>query len=274
MKVIPILVVVLITVTATAQVVRQPLTVRYAGLGAYSKNFVDPFSATINQASVAQLKTGGFGVYGERRFMLQDMSAFTAVVALPTKSGTFGFQGDYFGSAAFNENQLGFLYARKITNQIDAGIKFNYHAVRIPGYGSATSVNFEAGIVFHLTDQLHTGLHVYNPTSSALGKSGDEKLASVYRFGLGYEASSKVFVSTEIVKQEDQPVNVNAGLQYNVHEKVFLRVGISTEASNSYFGVSLQLAYARVDINAAYHPQLGFTPGLLLLLNFKKPAKD
>lgn len=260
--------------TAPAQVVRQPLTVKYAGLGAYSRNFSDVFSATSNQASLAQLTTGAFGVYGERRFMLEELNGFSAIVALPTTSGTFGVQGDYFGSAAFNENQLGLLYARKVTKQVDVGVKFNYHTVRVPGYGSASAVNFEAGTIIHLTDHLHTGIHVYNPTGSKLGKTGGEKLASIYRFGVGYEASANVFVSTEIVKQEDQPVGVNAGLQYNLHEKVLLRGGVSTASNNSYLGIGLRLASARIDFNTAYHPQLGFTPGFLLLLNFKKVVKE
>lgn len=206
--------------------------------------------------------------------MLDELSGYTAILAMPTSSGTFGFEGDYFGSSDFNENQLGLMYARKITAQIDAGVKFNYHTVRVAGYGNASAVNFEAGAIFHLTDKLHTGIHVYNPTSSKIGKSGDEKLASIYRFGLGYEVSEKVFLSTELVKQEDQQLSVNAGLQYNVHEKVFIRAGVSTYNNNSYAGVGLQLGFARIDINAAYHPQLGFTPGFLLLFNFKKETKE
>ncbi len=272
MKIFVVSIAVLLVCRVHAQTVRQPLTIKYAGLGAYSKNFSDVFSATANVASLAQLKSGSFGVYGERRFMLAELNGYSAIIAVPTSSGTVGFQGDYFGSAAFNENQLGLMYARKLTAKIDAGVKFNYHTVRVAGYGNATAINFEAGTIFHLTEKLSTGIHVYNPISSKLGKTGTEKLASIYRFGLGYEVSDKVFVSTELVKQEDQSLSVNAGLQYNVHEKVFIRAGVATVTNNSYAGIGMQLGFARVDINAAYHPQLGFTPGILLLFNFKKTA--
>ena len=251
--------------------VRQPLTIRYAGLGAYSVNFVDPFSMTSNTASLAQLKSGGFGVYGERRFMLEELGQYTAVVALPTKSyGTFAVQGDYFGSSGFNENQLGLAYARKVARMVDVGAKFNYHTVQVAGYGSASSINFEVGTIFHLTERLHTGVHVYNPLSSKLGSEGDERLASMYRVGLGYEVSDKVLVSTEIVKQEDVPVNINAGLHYNVVENIFIRAGISTGNNNSFIGAGIRFGSLRLDLNTAYHPQLGFTPGLLLLINFMK----
>lgn len=263
-----------IAYTAKAQVIKQPMSAQYAGLGAYSKNFTDIFSATANQASLTQLKDGGFGVYGERRFMLEELNGYTAIVAVPTTSGVFGFEGNYFGSAAFNENQLGILYARKISKQIDIGVKFNYYTIHIPGYKSAAALNFEAGAIFHLTDKFHTGFHVYNPASSKLGTTGYEKLASVYRFGIGYEASEMLFISAEIVKHQNQPISVNAGMQYNLHKSVFIRTGISTLTSNSYVSVGLKISFARIDISTSYHPDLGFTPGLLLLLNFKKADKD
>ena len=263
-----------ISVLSEAQVVRQPLAIRYAGLGAYSKNFVDIFSGTSNQAALAQVKSGGFGVYGERRFMLEELNQFTAIVALPTSSGTFAVQGDYFGFSDFNENQLGIAYARSIAKKVDVGIKFNYHTIQAGAYGNASAINFEAGTIFHLTENFHTGVHIYNPLSSKLGKNSDEQLASIYKVGFGYEPSKRVFISTEIIKQEDQEVNVNAGLQYNVHERVFIRAGVSTLTNNSYAGVGLQLGIVRLDINAAYHPQLGFTPGMLVLFNFKKAEKQ
>lgn len=258
-------------VVLKAQIVRQPLSAPYTGLGAYSKKFVDAFSGAGNQAALAQLKAAAFGVYAERKFLLQELNHFSSVLALPTSSGTFAFQGDYFGFSDYNENQLGLAYARSVSKQIDVGIRFNYHTVRIAGYGNASAVNFEGGAIFHLTDKLHTGFHIYNPFNSKLGKSGNEQLAFVYKAGLGYEPSDKVFISTEIVKQQNQSVNVNVGLQYNLHEKVFLRAGISTYTSNSYAGIGLNLSVIRLDINAAYHSQLGFTPGILLLVNLKKP---
>jgi hypothetical protein len=257
-----------------AQVTRHPMSVNYQAVGAYSRNFVDVFSATANQAAIANIKSGGFGVYGEQRFMLAELNGYTTIVAAPTAWGVFGFQASYFGSPSYNENELGIIYARKISSAVDIGAKFNYHTFRVAGYGKVSTVNFEAGAIFHLTEKLHSGFHIYNPAGSALGKAGVEKLASMYTFGFGYEASEKLLVSTEIVKQEDLAVGVNASLQYNLHPKVFIRTGISTMSLQSYMTVGLQLVFGRIDVNTAYHAQLGFTPGILLLINFKKPVEE
>ena len=47
------------------------------------------------------------------------------------------------------------------------------------------------------------------------GKNSEEKLASIYTVGLGYEASDKFLVSAEIEKEENQTVNVNANVSFD-----------------------------------------------------------
>jgi hypothetical protein len=254
---------------SSSQSVRHPVSARYIGLGAYSVNHVDVFSFTSNQASLAQMKTAAAGVYGERRFLLSAVNMYSAVLTLPTSQGNFGLQADYFGFTNYNESQLGIAYARNLGSRLDVGAKFNYYSFRIPGYGSASAVNFEIGAIAHLTDKLHAGVHVYNPMGSKLSKEDGEKLGSSYKFGLGYEASESFFVSSEISKEEDQPVNVNAGFQYNFMKQFFVRAGIATETTNSYAGAGVRWKIFRLDVSGSYHPQLGFSPGLLLIINFK-----
>lgn len=252
----------------SSQTLRHPISARYIGLGAYSRNFIDAFSFTSNQAALAGIKSGAAGVYGENRFLISETNMYTAVVAMPTQQGNFGIQADYFGFSDYNESQVGLAYARSLGSKFDLGIKFNYYGFRATGYGSASTVNFEIGAIAHLSEKLHAGIHIYNPTGAKLSKADDEKLGSSYKFGLGYEVSDKFFVSTEIVKDEDMPVNVNAGVQYNFEKRFFVRAGIATETTNSYAGAGISWKNLRLDVSASYHPQLGFTPGLLLIVNF------
>jgi hypothetical protein len=262
------------SIHSNAQIVKQPISVNYTSLGAYSRNFSDIFSATINQASLVNLKANAFAVYGEKRFMLNDLNAFTTIVGATTSFGTFGFQADYAGAASFNESELGLMYARKLTEDIEVGAKFNYHAIKIAGYGSLSTINFETGAIFHLTEKLHCGVHIYNPGGSRLGKTESEKLASIYRFGVGYEASDKLFIGAEIIKQEDLPTGINASLQYNLHRRVFIRSGLSTANNVSYVCLGINTDFGRIDLNTSYHSQLGFSPGILLLFHLKKPEQE
>ncbi|NOT51532.1 MAG: hypothetical protein HOP10_09670 [Chitinophagaceae bacterium] len=256
-----------------AQILRRPVAGAYTGFGAYSISHVDVFSFTANQASLAQLKNISVGVYGERRFMLDELNNFTTAIGLPTATGNFGVKANYSGFTDYNETELGLAYGRKLGNKVDIGAQFNYHGIRIAGYGNASAISFELGTIFHITERLHAGVHTANPVGGKFGKDQQEKLSSVYSFGLGFDASEKFLVSAEIQKEEDQPVNINAGMQYKFLPQLLARIGVSSATSSAWLGLGLTIKSFRLDITAGYHPQLGVTPGLLLLFNFNSKAK-
>ena len=255
--------------TAVSQSIRYSLAKPYISLSAYSRQQNDPFSFTGNQAALAQSKAAGVGVYGERRFMLSEAGAYTLAASVPTRLGNFGIQLNYAGFKNFNENKIGLAYARKLGKLVDVGVQFNYYSYRIPAYGNASTINFEIGAMLHLTDKLNAGLHVYNPVGGKLGKNSNEKLAAAYKIGLGYDASDRFFISSEIIKEEDKAVNIIAGLQYQFAKQFFAKAGFISGSTTAYAGAGIAWKNLRLDISASYHPQLGFSPGILLIMNFK-----
>ncbi len=260
-----------------AQSLRYAVAQPGIGLSSYSLQQHDPLSFTGNQAALAQTKNAGIGVYGERRFMLAETSDYTLAASLPTRLGNFAVQLNYAGFKDFNENKIGLAYARKLGRAADIGIQFNYYGYRVPAYGNASAINFEIGTILHVTDKLNVGVHVYNPVGGKLGKTSaslnSEKLAASYKLGLGYDASDKFFISSEIIKEEDKPVNVIAGFQYQFARQFFAKAGFMSESGSAYAGAGVGWKNLRLDISSGYHPQLGFSPGILLIMNFKSKAE-
>lgn len=250
-----------------SQSLRQPISAVYLGLGSYSRQHNDVFSFVNNQAALAQTKVAAAGVYGERRFLLTATSMYAATMAIPTRMGNFGINLKYAGYKNFNENQIGLAYARSLGPNVDIGVQFNYYGYKVPSYTSANAINFEIGAIVHLTEQLNLGIHVYNPVGGNFSKT-DEKLTSAYKVGLGYDVSDRFFMSAEIVKEEDYPVNVNVGVQYQFVKQFFARAGVATATSTGYAGLGIAWSNLRLDISGSYHPQLGLSPGLLLIINF------
>jgi hypothetical protein len=249
-----------------SQPFKTPAGAVYIKTNAYSSVHTDAFSFTGNQAALAERKSLSIGVYGERRFMLADLSSYQMAFALPTSSGNFGGQANYFGNPFFHQTKLGLAYARNL-GKTDLGVQFNYHQLELAGYGKASAMNFEAGAILHVGDQFQTGIHVDNPTRVSIGKSEEERLPFIYSFGFGYDASERFFIGAEIEKAEDQPVNVNAGLQYAFDKRLFARAGVSTAISSFYLGTGFLWNGFRIDVTASLHPSLGTTPGLLLVYN-------
>lgn len=256
-----------------AQLVRKPVITPYAGTGAYSSTHADVFSLLANTAALTQAENFTAGVYGEQRFMLKELAYYAGAFVLPTKSGNFAVTTAYRGGKDMNEYQVALAYARSLGKTVDVGVKFNYNGLTINGYGNAHAVGVELGTVLHLTDKLHGGLQVMNPVRSKFGENKDEKLASVYIFGAGYEASEKFFISTELIKEEKQPVIVQANLQYKLLSFLQLRGGVSTGTSSYWLGVGLGWRSIRFDVVTGYHNRLGLSPGVMMIYEHKTPVK-
>lgn len=258
---------------AGAQSLRYSMAQPYISLSAYSGQQQHPLSFTGNQAALAQQKSAGAGMYGERRFMLAETSRYTAGVSVPTRLGNVAVQMNYAGFKNFNELSIGLAYARRLGSVVDVGIQFNYYGYRMPAYGNASAIYAEIGTILHVTGQLQAGVHVYNPVGGRIGKDKTEKLASAYTFGLGYDASDQFFIAAEIIKEEDKPVNVISGLEYHLAKRFFIKAGFLAETATVYAGAGIAWKNLRLDISAAYHPKLGFSPGILLFVHFKKPGE-
>lgn len=259
--------------SVTAQSLRYSVGMPYLNLSAYSTKQIDPFSFTGNQAALAKTTTAGIGVYGERRFLLFDNSVYAVATTIPTKLGSFGLQLNYAGFQNFNEQKAGLAYGRSLGDKVDIGIQFNYYGYKIPAYQNGAAVNFEGGAIFHFSEKLNAGVHVYNPIGGTIDKANDEKLAAVYKFGLGYDASENFYLSSEIVKEENLPINVTGGFQYRFKKQFFARAGFRSDNSTGYGGVGFLYEKLRIDVAASFHPQLGISPSILLIYNFKELSK-
>lgn len=266
---------VLFACTATAQSFDKPVSFIPAGQAAYSNRHVTVCSFVSNQASLAQLKKSSVGLLAERRFMLADLNSYEAVAGIITQSGNFGLKTSYFGFKEYNESQIGLAYARSLGNKFDIGVQFNYNSMNISsGYGKASAISFEIGCIMHLTDKLHAGIHVSNPAGGKFGNGKQENLPREYAMGIGYDASEKVLVSTIFEKEEGEPISINAGFIYKPIPLLQVKAGILSATSSFYVGTGLNIRFFVLDITTAYHPQLGITPGLLLLFNFNKEKQQ
>ncbi len=80
-------------------------------------------------------------------------------------------------------------------------------------------------------------------------------------------------MSTEIVKEEDKDINVIGGVQYNFAKRFFARAGFMSDTGSGFGGLGLGFNNLRLDFSTSYHPQLGFSPGIMLIANFGKETQ-
>jgi hypothetical protein len=263
-----------ISIYSLSQTVKSPIAAWYTSSGAYSKNFSDVFSINNNIAALSSIKNFSAAVYGEKRFMLANLGLYSAVLATPTASGNFSLSANYYGYKDYNESEISIGYGRKLNNKIDIGAKLNYFSIYILSYGKASALNFDLGAIFHITEALHSGINIYNPLGSYLGKNTDEKLMPVYKAGLGYDFSSSFFTAFEVIKEQGKSTGIHASFQYKPITQFFARAGIVTSNNLWYAGIGYLYKALRTDFTVSMHQQLGMSPGILLMYAIKKQDKQ
>jgi hypothetical protein len=256
------------------QSIRSSMAAPIAQLLTYSSVHRSPFNMVANQATLAKIDNISGGVYGEKRFALKELSQYKGIISFPTSSGNFGISVDHFGDLPYNETGVGLAYGRQLGDMIDIGVQFNYYNFQTQGYGSASSINAEGGVLFHLSETFEAGFHIYNPGGSKIGKEVTENLPSVYSAGLGFDLSKKVYLGASIEKTEGQPLNLNAGIHYYFEDKLSACGGVSSANSSYFIGFGVLVKNLRLDILASLHPQLGVSPGLLLTFSPPKKAQS
>ena len=232
----------------------------------YSSKFTDVFSMISNPALLASYPAFTAAVYTDRPFMLAALEHGMLAAAFPLKNAGLGLQLNYVRSGAYHQSEAGIAYAKKL-GQLDLGVRFNYHKLAVDGYGAATAIVVDVGSIWHVTDKLHAGMDLYNPVGGKLGSNG-EKLPYACSAGLGYEVSEQVLLSAAIIKDENRPANINAGIHYQPADMVVVQAGLAR--GQPYLSTGLQWKPWQMLVTVSYHAQLGFTPALSLIYKSSK----
>jgi hypothetical protein len=260
----------LLLTISQAQTVRAPLSATSPFLNAYSLKETNAFSTFTNPAALASIPTLSGGVYGERRFLLQELSFYQAALSVPTPSGHFGFTGSYIGQSTCYEGGVGLAYGRRLGSKVDVGARFNFHTLKIAGYGTASAAYVEAGALLHLDEQVHIGAKITNPTVASLGKEGEDLLPVMATIGVGYEVSPQFFIAGEVQQLFHDNLSVNTGMKYRFGEQMWAQAGFRSATTAYYLGLGFCFKAMQLETIASVHPQLGVTPGLLLLFTRKE----
>jgi hypothetical protein len=243
---------------------------RGLAMGGTGLTFTDIHASWSNPAGLGALNTPELALYGEQRFALADLKQISATGAFPVgNNGAVGLVLGYYGFEGYNEQRVGLLYGRKLSDKINLGAQVYSFNTRIPDYGSKNVVSFELGLQAEISPQIKVGTRMANPIRVAVLE--DEYLPSLLAIGLAYQPGKQLLLLAEVEKDILFPVRVRVGLEYQLLDVLQLRMGVATQPALWSFGVGYKiLENWRLDFAAAYHQYLGFTPGFSLVYRSTK----
>lgn len=234
--------------------------------GTYGTAQTNALHVAANQAALAYFKHFSAAVYGERRFLLQELSTYYATVAQPVGDGAFGVQLFYSGNADYNASKVGLAYGRSLGKKVSVGLQFNYINQHLRGYGNAAQVSAEGGMLVRFSEGFHAGFQVRNPAGVTFNKA-IEKLPPVYTAGFTYQPAQQLGITAELIKTAALPIAVQTGLEYRFAPAFWAKAGIASGTAAFFIAAGFQLKDFSIEVAGSAHPQLGVSPGLLLLYN-------
>lgn len=228
------------------------------------------WSTSGNQAGLANLSNPEIAVAFQNRFLVPDLSDRIALFAFPFQSNVFALSFYQFGDIPFRQEKIGLAYARHISPKISFGLQFSYFRFYLPEANrSAVSAGMELGFQYQAGPKLNLGLHVTNPYQTEVKTYTDQfKYPSQIKFGFQYNLSEACLWASETEYEFRRRFRLKTGLEYDIREKLFLRIGIATNPYLLSSGIGFRVRRMSVDFGNSFHANLGDSPSVSLSYSF------
>lgn len=201
----------------------------------------------------------------ENRFEAFDLSVISFGLSKNlNKAGVFGISIKRFGISEYNEFNAAISYARKLTEGLSVGIRFNTYNLVIEGYGNRFGYNADVGVQYDLTENLTIGFFLANPFPVKF--IDNISLPTFVHFGLKYVLSDNLIIYTEVEKHIDHNYMVKGGLEILLLDKISIYGGYRNDLdrfSDFSLGIGYELTPNIIlDIASQYHLALGISPSM------------
>jgi len=197
-------------------------------------------SIYLNQAGMTSVHDMAFDISAERRFNLSELTQVSLVAIKSFRFGTVGLVASSFGFDQYNEQKIGFAYARRLSGNISIGGQFDLLRYNIDNIGSKNVFSFETGMIAHINKQITVGAHIFSPVHVKINDI--DKISARFRTGLKYSPSNKVFLLAEVDKSIDQDMELRFGISYIPIKTLTLMTGVNTTLSSFHFGLQLHFS--------------------------------
>ncbi|MFH0842430.1 MAG: hypothetical protein V1903_07400 [Bacteroidota bacterium] len=218
-----------------------------------------------NQALLAANRSLLAGINYENKFSISELGTRTAGLIIPAGTASLGIAYSHFGYNHFRTELAGLGCGMALSENINAGIQIDYIAEKTSGeYSDRHCLTFEAGLLVSPKENIHIGIHLFNPVPNSLRRSF---LPTAIRAGAGIELNRVLIAGAEAEMSSGEKLILRTGFEYRVLEKLQLRGGFSSENTSFSFGLGYLLKSLQLNLAFATHERLGITSSASLVFS-------
>lgn len=216
-----------------------------------------------NPAIAVQNKRNFIGLYHQRPYFIEGVQNFMATA---TFSGFISDSklGICFARNAFSgyHQSEGLLsYAKSLNKEIALGIQLGLRAVHYPETKNILIPLGKIGIQIQPGSTYKIGFCLAQYADFSASKS-KFYLPTAIQAGLGLNITRDFFAAVDFRQSVDVDPELIIFMRYQLHRLVSVYWGMSLLQGKADAAVIFQLQRMNLGLSTAYHPQLGFSPGL------------
>ncbi len=243
---------------------------RARGMGqAYVGLANTPDAVFLNCSGTRQINAPAFSLFYTRPFGLKELSYFSFTGVLPSSFGNLATAISIFGNEIYQEQSILLNFSRSLTDNIFYGFNAHYLKLQISGYGSDFCFGFDFGFLIKINSKLNWGFFTTNINRATMGKS-NEHLPQTFVSGISVNPMDNLIINFDLYEELPFPLEIRAGVEYLLFNKIALRSGFISETSEFCFGVGFVLNKFRCDYAVNTHPDLGLTHQFSFQIGDKK----
>lgn len=233
------------------------------GTGATGVTQTDVWSIMQNPAGTANIHEMGFAMGYYLPYFANELSSQSIMVAFPSSFGVVAGGLSHFGFQLYQENRIDLNYAKNITPNLRAAFQLNLQSNHISQSGSGYQFYSGFGLHYLPGENIVLGFYLSNPERAVLTiQNEDVVIPSVYILGLSWKASESFRISTEMEKQLEFKSLVKFGMEYNITNSVWIRIGVLGKPINYTFGLGFKLNRLKLDAALIHHQILGISTSI------------
>jgi hypothetical protein len=219
---------------------------RAGSMGFASSCLKDEWSLFNNTAGLADLEKAAISFTYDSQPSFRPFDRMAMAFSLPTKFGVGGAGIFRFGDDLFNEQIIALGFANTF-GLASLGLNVNYIQYKAEGFGRKGVISLSFGGLAELTEKMFVGAHVINLNQPKISSTENEKLPTTLILGIGFQLTPKTFITTEVEKDFDYPVQWKGGLEYQPFKKFAFRTGFKINPHTAFLGVGFDNKKLKLD---------------------------
>ncbi|PCJ64073.1 MAG: hypothetical protein COA58_13885 [Bacteroidetes bacterium] len=236
-------------------------------LGGASATYLNAFGIENNVGGLA-FSPQQISLNASNRFGLSEYSNIMLAGNFKSKFASMGFSYQISPIAGLTTQKAQLGISKKMGNNVAVGVALNYHRFSSTNayYHTSKFLTFNAGLYYKINKKLNVGFQIFNPNRSTVTSFPFEKTSSLFRVGIDYQFAENITCYSDVLQATHEKLDLNVGLELQ-KDQYTLRGGFGLKQLIA-IGFGWQTKMLNIDVTAAYHNQLGFSPSLNLVYAF------